>query len=357
MALSLKSASKIITDWLGGFVPWAEYRSSNPAPANGELVPLTCDDTGALRVAASVTASVDTTGLATDTLQGTGNTSLAAIDTKLGARLPAALGGGGGVKIDGSGTALPVSAASLPLPTGAATSALQGGGLPAALGAGGGLKVDGSGTALPVADGGGSLTVDGTVTAVGGAANQAAPSGNPVPIAGYDSGNSGRVQVPDVDSNGGLRLQSGGTSGAAAPSRVTQVGGSNGTNLYAFKVSAAGILHTVPGVGASYTSTAAEASCVVQASACAPARVSMTNGNAAARFCLMFDSTSLPSNGAIPKDGGGSQSTNSRNFLVFPVPTARFATGLVVASSSTASSLTIGSSDALFSVDLFPATA
>jgi hypothetical protein len=47
-------------------------------------------------------------------------------------------------------TTLPVSAASLPLPTGAATSALQGGGLPAALGAGGGLKVDGSGTALPV---------------------------------------------------------------------------------------------------------------------------------------------------------------------------------------------------------------
>ncbi len=51
----------------------------------------------------------------------------------------------------------PISAASLPLPTGASTSALQGGGLPAALGAGGGLKVDGSGTALPVT---------GTITAV-----------------------------------------------------------------------------------------------------------------------------------------------------------------------------------------------
>ena len=44
----------------------------------------------------------------------------------------------------------PVSLASVPLPSGASTSALQGGGLPAALGAGGGLKVDGSGTALPV---------------------------------------------------------------------------------------------------------------------------------------------------------------------------------------------------------------
>lgn len=41
------------------------------------------------------------------------------------ARLPAAFGAGGGVKVDGSGTALPISAASLPLPTGAATAAAQ----------------------------------------------------------------------------------------------------------------------------------------------------------------------------------------------------------------------------------------
>lgn len=54
-------------------------------------------------------------------------------------------------------TALTVSAATWPLPTGAATSANQAtlntlinGGLPAALGSGGGLKIDGSGTSLPV---------------------------------------------------------------------------------------------------------------------------------------------------------------------------------------------------------------
>jgi hypothetical protein len=108
--------------------------------------------------------------------------------TALIALLPTALGTGGGLKVDGSGTALPVSAASLPLPTGAATSANQSADqvlvgpvteavpasdtassglngrlqriaqrltslialLPAALGAGGGLKVDGSGTALPI---------------------------------------------------------------------------------------------------------------------------------------------------------------------------------------------------------------
>lgn len=43
--------------------------------------------------------------------------------TSMIAQLPAALGAGGGLKVDGSGTALPISAASLPIPTGAATDA------------------------------------------------------------------------------------------------------------------------------------------------------------------------------------------------------------------------------------------
>jgi hypothetical protein len=144
-------------------------------------------------------------GAATSALQGGG--------------LPAALGAGGGLKVDGSGTALPVSgsvavssvggsvavtgtfwqatqpvslasvpshavtnagtfavqvtsapttaitAAALPLPAGASTSALQGAGLPAALGAGGGLKVDGSGTALPVSLA--STTITGSVAVTG----------------------------------------------------------------------------------------------------------------------------------------------------------------------------------------------
>lgn len=45
------------------------------------------------------------TGLAMANKQDTGNTSLASIDNKL----PASLGAGGGIKIDGSGTVLPVS--------------------------------------------------------------------------------------------------------------------------------------------------------------------------------------------------------------------------------------------------------
>lgn len=73
---------------------------------------------------------------------GAGDASAANQTTQIAAeeairdRLPSALGAGGGVKIDGSGTALPVSgtffqatqpvsAAALPLPTGAATAAKQ----------------------------------------------------------------------------------------------------------------------------------------------------------------------------------------------------------------------------------------
>ncbi len=82
----------------------------------------------------------------------------------------------GTLTVDGSGVTQPISAASLPLPTGAATAAKQ-----PALGTAGTassdvltvqgiasmtpLKVDGSDVTQPVSDAGGSLTVDGTVAA------------------------------------------------------------------------------------------------------------------------------------------------------------------------------------------------
>lgn len=59
------------------------------------------------------------TGAATSALQGTGNTSLSNIDAKLPALVV------GRVPVDPSGVTSPVSAASLPLPAGASTSALQ----------------------------------------------------------------------------------------------------------------------------------------------------------------------------------------------------------------------------------------
>ena len=74
------------------------------------------------------------TDAATATAQAAGNVSLASLDNKAPTLV------GGRVPVDGSAVTQPVSAASLPLPTGAATSALQGAGLPNALTAGGGVK-------------------------------------------------------------------------------------------------------------------------------------------------------------------------------------------------------------------------
>lgn len=120
------------------------------------------------------------------------------------------------------------------------------------------------------------------------------------------------------------------------------------------KVNDSGHVLTAPAPGTSYSSPSAEASKVVSTSACSPARFGMLNGNAGTRYVLLFNATSLPANGAIPVDGGSSQTSNSRSNITLPIPTDRFSAGLVIATSSTSSSLTIGSADALFSVDLYP---
>lgn len=62
------------------------------------------------------------TGASTSALQTTGNSSLSSIDSKIPASLTVT---STRLLVDGSGVTQPVSAASLPLPTGAATSALQ----------------------------------------------------------------------------------------------------------------------------------------------------------------------------------------------------------------------------------------
>ena len=109
--------------------------------------------------------------------------------------------GGGSVTVDGPVTnaelrasAVPVSAAELPLPAGASTSALQttgnsslssiNGKLPAL--SSGRIPVDGSGVTPPVSDGGGTLRVDdggGSVT-VDGPVTNAELRAAPVPVSG-----------------------------------------------------------------------------------------------------------------------------------------------------------------------------
>lgn len=98
-------------------------------------------------------ASPLSSGAATVSAQSAGNTSLASIDTKTPALA------GGKVPVDGSGVTQPVSASALPLPSGAATSAAQGTGNTSlasidtktpALTAGNRVPVDGSGVTQPV---------------------------------------------------------------------------------------------------------------------------------------------------------------------------------------------------------------
>lgn len=109
--------------------------------------------------------------------------------------------GGGSITVDGPltdtqlrATAVPVLMSSVPLPTGASTSALQSTGN-ASLGSidtktpalvGGRVPVDGSGVTQPVSDAGGSLTVDdggGSIT-VDGPLTDAQLRNSPVPVSG-----------------------------------------------------------------------------------------------------------------------------------------------------------------------------
>ena len=169
------------------------------------------------------------------------------------ARLPTALGAGGGVKVDGSGTALPTSNAvssqadghSATLgTTGDASTATTVIGrlqklvslLPTALGAGGGLKIDGSGTSLPVetelptaaalsdsmglaptvpAVGAYGIAIDGSVArrvrcstsgnlfVEGPGAAGAALTGRPVAVA---FANGGNAVIPAVDTSGRVSI-------------------------------------------------------------------------------------------------------------------------------------------------------
>lgn len=80
---ALEAAVKATTDAINGLVfPTANYVLPF-AGSNGEATQVQLDSSGNVPVAGTI--SVDTTGLATDTKQDTGNTSLANIDTKMDA--------------------------------------------------------------------------------------------------------------------------------------------------------------------------------------------------------------------------------------------------------------------------------
>lgn len=105
------------------------------------------------------------TGASTSALQTTGNTSVASIDTKTPPLGQTTMAASTPVVIASNQSTLPISAASLPLPTGAATAALQ---TQPGVDIGDVTINNASGaSAVNIQDGGNSITVDGSVTVSG----------------------------------------------------------------------------------------------------------------------------------------------------------------------------------------------
>lgn len=94
-------------------------------------------------------------------------------------------------------------------------------------------------------------------------------------------------------------------------------------------------------------SSAAEASHVVKATAGSLFTAGMFNNNGATRYLQGFQAAALPANGAVPVFSIP-VATGATEFQLFGDLGLTFSTGIVLANSSTATTLTIGGADALF---------
>lgn len=74
----------------------------------------------------------------------------------------------------------------------------------------------------------------------------------------------------------------------------------------------------------------------------------VNNTKASAQYVLVFDQPTLPANGAVP-DVSFTAAASSDKGVVW-LPARRMNRGIVIANSSTADSLTIGSADCFFDV-------
>lgn len=98
------------------------------------------------------------------------------------------------------------------------------------------------------------------------------------------------------------------------------------------------------------TSTALEASRIVKASAGTLFVISGFNNKASDQYIQVFDSTSIPANGTVPKITIYAAAGMPFGYTA-PVGSGRsFSTGIVVCNSSTGNTKTLGSADCLFDV-------
>lgn len=232
----------------------------------------------------------------------------------------------------------------LPLPTGAATSAAQ------ATGNNSAATTATNTTTIAGAVSAPDATLPTSAAQIGGVASTAAPS----PVT---SGRGVRAWFSLIGAQMVGLLGVNGTSIATGANPVP-VGGIDGSGTARpLLTSAAGNAQTAPAKGTSYSSAALEISKVVSASACLVSKIRVQNINGATRYVHIFNAAALPGNGTVPTVMF-TLTANSGGEVVFPIPTDRFSTGLVVAASSTQGTLTISATaDFLIWVDLFPTNA
>ena len=101
------------------------------------------------------------------------------------------------------------------------------------------------------------------------------------------------------------------------------------------------------------SSIALAASLVGCGESCYLTAFTVLNTNASAQFIQLHDSRTLPGNGAVPTVSftvpGSSDKTVS-----YALPGLKFLAGVVIANSSTAATLTLGSADCFFNVQSIP---
>ena len=98
--------------------------------------------------------------------------------------------------------------------------------------------------------------------------------------------------------------------------------------------------------------TANAASLVVSSNPCIFRGMSGYSANAAEQYIQIHDAASLPANGSVPAITFDADPTSDFGIEIFSG--AKFATGIVVCNSSTQATLTLGSADCWFNVQVEP---
>jgi hypothetical protein len=97
-----------------------------------------------------------------------------------------------------------------------------------------------------------------------------------------------------------------------------------------------------------YSSNVAETRCRAKTGAAYLFGFTVANSNAAARFIQVFDSDAFPANGAVPDICVSCPATGDKEMLW--IPPRRMDQGIVICSSTTQLTLTLGAAEILFDV-------